>query len=266
MRVGISTWSLGANTIDALRLISRTEFKYVELWYYNDLVGSERAILDYFSSYNITPWSLHAPFGRELDISHLDVSVRRKSIREILKSMDVAHRYGCKYIVVHPSANFYDDLKSYEDSRRALIESLSELERQASNLGVCILIENMLSKPNSHRVGVTVREILEVISEGGFESVGICLDTGHSNYNSLNPSEEALIAGKYLNSIHLNDNDGTSDSHKVPGEGTIDWREFASALRQVRYKGILMLEVYGGREPESVLQRATVAITRLFSN
>jgi len=264
MRLGISTWSLGTGTIEALQLISRVNIRYIELWYYDDLRKFKREISEFMNSHDITPWSLHAPFGKELDISHLNESIRKKSLREVLKSMDIAHFYGCRCLVVHPSSNFYSDIKHYEDSKRALMESLSELERHAARLGIRVLLENMLSKIGLYRIGVTVKELLEVIVEGGFEYTGICLDTGHSNYNGLNPSEEALIAGSYLGSIHFNDNDGTSDSHKVPCEGTINWDDFFKALRRLNYKEVLILEVYGGSDPKSVVERSFIAAMKLL--
>jgi len=264
MKIGISTWSLGKNTLEALNLISETEIKYIELWYYNDLTNSEKIISEFASSHNMVFWSLHAPFGKELDISHLDSSLRKLAVKEILKSMKIAYHYGCECLIIHPSSNFYDNVEQYENSKRSLIESLSELEHYALDLDIRILVENMLSKPGLYRVGILVKELREIIEEGGFEAVGICLDTGHSNYNGLSPSEEALIAGDLLGSIHLNDNDGTSDSHKVPGEGTINWEKFTEALRKLKYQNVIVLEVHGGMDPISVLRRSVNAVTRIF--
>ena len=42
----------------------------------------------------------------------------------------------------------------------------------------------------------------------------------------------------------------------VPGEGTIDWPPFVEALKDVGYKGVFMLEIYGGEKAEERLSKS----------
>lgn len=42
----------------------------------------------------------------------------------------------------------------------------------------------------------------------------------------------------------------------VPGEGTIDWPPFVEALKDVGYKGVFMLEIYGDEKAEERLSKS----------
>jgi len=256
VKLAASTWSMGRATADALRLLADLSVRRVELWYRDDLKPLRGELKSLANELGLELVSLHAPFGSELDISHPDESVRARGVRRVTDSMELAADYGCEYVVVHPSANYYEDRAHMERAREALLRSMGELEGAAARLGLTLLLENMLAKPGLHRVGVSAAEIVALIEEGGFERFAVCLDVGHSNYNGLDPAEEARAAGRHLASLHVDDNDGTADSHKPPGEGAVDWGRLLGALTGMGFSGLLVLELYGGDEPRSVLERA----------
>ena len=70
----------------------------------------------------------------------------------------------------------------------------------------------------------------------------ICMDTGHSNkamrYNN-NPAPADVIRrlGKNIVCLHLHDNDGLTDQHKIPMTGNINWSDVFDALSEVGYSG-----------------------------
>ena len=48
------------------------------------------------------------------------------------------------------------------------------------------------------------------------------------------PADAVRMIGKdYLRALHVHDNDGKADRHMLPGEGVIDWEDFARALAEV---------------------------------
>ena len=50
----------------------------------------------------------------------------------------------------------------------------------------------------------------------------------------LSPADAARMIGKeYLRALHVHDNDGKADRHMLPGEGVIDWEDFARALAEI---------------------------------
>ena len=76
---------------------------------------------------------------------------------------------------------------------------------------------------------------------------GICVDTGHSNkavrYGNPSAADVIRMCGKEIIALHLNDNDGTKDQHKIPGTGNIDWADVFKALEEVGYDGVYNLEL-----------------------
>jgi sugar phosphate isomerase/epimerase len=42
----------------------------------------------------------------------------------------------------------------------------------------------------------------------------------------------------------LHDNDGSSDQHRLPGEGKADWPEIVGILKGSAYRGTVNLELY----------------------
>ncbi len=95
---------------------------------------------------------------------------------------------------------------------------------------------------------------------GGEDHFTVCIDTGHCNeaayYSQVTPAEfirrvGAAIGGHKISVLHLHDNDGRSDQHKMPFSGSIDWKDTLDALDEVGYRGVYNLELklsYYGKE------------------
>ena len=94
----------------------------------------------------------------------------------------------------------------------------------------------------------------------------VCIDTGHCNKARPfgNPSAGNVIraVGKDIRVLHLNDNDGLTDQHKMPLSGSIDWEDVLDALEEVGYQGVYSMEIklafYG---PEVAEQYAALAVS-----
>lgn len=76
----------------------------------------------------------------------------------------------------------------------------------------------------------------------------VCMDTGHTNKAVRFPGQptvgEAIRRlGSRLQVLHLNDNDGLTDQHKIPMTGTVDWRDTLSALDEIGYAGNYNMEL-----------------------
>jgi len=42
--------------------------------------------------------------------------------------------------------------------------------------------------------------------------------------------------------VHIHDNMGREDEHLIPGDGIVDWEDFAVALREIGYDKVVSLE------------------------
>lgn len=76
----------------------------------------------------------------------------------------------------------------------------------------------------------------------------VCMDTGHTNVahrfgDNPTPGDAIRQLGNRITCLHLHDNNGLSDQHKIPGTGDIDWEDVFSALDEIGYAGTFNLEV-----------------------
>ena len=80
-----------------------------------------------------------------------------------------------------------------------------------------------------------------------------CLDTGHANCAGIAAGKFARILGDRLKVLHIHDNMAKSDAHALPFTGTIDWKDFGAALKEIGYSGALSLEWRNGGFPGDYL-------------
>ncbi len=86
-------------------------------------------------------------------------------------------------------------------------------------------------------------EVLDFVKSMNTPWMRMCLDTGHCSFYGDSPAESVRLIGKeYLTTLHIHDNDGPCDRHWEPGTGIIDWADFAHALREIDYEGVVSLE------------------------
>ena len=273
MQLGISTWVYMARTIEEAATRIRGEgIRLVELWgdtsTHLDPVTRprERAeeVAVVLRALDMKPVSLHAPFSG-LDLSSPDKTQRAASVNAVLRSVEFCRDVKCPQIVVHVSASPGVKSQAALDRRREYaVDALQEITASAKKSGVEVLLENMVIHANYLRLGSEVEALLDLVARFSGEGVGICIDTGHSFLNKQNPSEDIRKAGKHLRSLHINDNDGVQDRHWVPGRGGIDWPAVSSALREVKYGGVFLLEIYGFDVVRETIGRATAFSRRLL--
>jgi len=266
LELGMSTLSMGKNPLEALERIAEAGFRQVEIW--SDppdvLSGHVDDLSNALGNRGLKAYSLHAPFTG-LDVSSPDEKLRKCSVKQILDFMETAERLGCGHIIVHPGSGKYDKREHYDKAKRLLATSIKELVKGAEEKGLALALENMIAPRDGLRVGTRVTELKEVIESLSAGSLGICLDTGHAHYNGLEAWKETKEAGDLLIDLHVNDNDGSKDEHRVPGEGTLNWPPFIKALKEVNYRGVFMLEIYGGEEVQKRLENSYKAGLRLLN-
>ncbi len=107
-----------------------------------------------------------------------------------------------------------------------------------------------------------------VLSNVDSPRAGFCYDSGH--HNCRTPNEDLLSRyGSRLMSLHLHDNNGIDDQHRLPFDGTIDWSDTMSKIAQASYTGAVALEAtnmgYEDLPPEEFLILAFERAKRLES-
>lgn len=238
LELSISTDCNGdlSNPERCLRVISEAGFTHVH-WTHgwdNDYLYSDDEvdeILRWLDRYNLKVLDLHASEGKTANWVSSDEVKRRAGVDLVKNRIRMASRLSTDVIVLHcePEVERLGN-KGYW---KMLCGSLDELELYAKKYGVRIALENLLRKNSS--------EIKYLLSKYDSDFLGFCYDSGHGNLGDgldvLEELKDRLIA------VHLHDNDGVSDEHKLLFSGTIDWERLADILARSSYEKCVNMEL-----------------------
>ena len=113
--------------------------------------------------------------------------------------------------------------------------SLDEAWALASERGLRIAVEN----GGTHASFDDIERVLDAYPS---EYVGLCYDSGHGNLFTEGLDRLERISNRLI-SVHLHDNDGTADQHKLLFSGTTDWPRLAGILAASAYDECVSMEV-----------------------
>ncbi len=243
MDFGISTrfYQNEPLTVDVLERFRKARFRRIEIFgnrphfdfHQRSLI---RSIARWFEENEALPPSVHLPFAepysrdRAIDLATFapEERQRQRALDELKRCMELAEFIRLDYVVMHFGVDgqaFNPVLLEYAYAAIAAVQRFS---------GAKVLIENTLNDAS------TYEHVREFISAAHLQQVGICYDVGHGYLRNQPPVLNDTDA------IHLNDNDGRSDSHQWPFEGRVDWPGFVEKLTLAKYKGSLIFETEGG--------------------
>lgn len=157
----------------------------------------------------------------------------------------------CPYIIIHPAhLGFEFDLnraETVEANKRLFDRLFEDLERH--NVEACL--ENMFRSWRGKILGSVCAhphealEYVDALNElAGARRVSFCFDTGHNLLAGLDIYQAILDLAPILTTLHIHDNDGIGDQHRMPGFGAIDWSRFTRGLREIQYQGVLSFETF----------------------
>ncbi|MBI2201046.1 MAG: sugar phosphate isomerase/epimerase, partial [Armatimonadetes bacterium] len=180
---------------------------------------------------------IHASAGREKSWSSPREYERLAGVELVKNRMDMAARLGSDVIIMHFPSEPKEkaEAEAFWDRMR---RTLDELQAHSRARGVRLAVENL-----DARSFPTLAKIFDAYGSG---FAGLCYDSGHANLGgqdgpaSLDPWKHRLIA------LHLHDNDGTGDQHKLPFTGTVDWKRLVPLLAASSYTKPISLEVVIG--------------------
>lgn len=168
---------------------------------------------------------------------------RAERMEKMKKSIFGTSILGCENWVIHPIMPFgiYDKGTENEKITWDLnIKFMKELTLEGKKYGVTVCVENM---PMPEFSIASPDEILKLVGIIDDENFKVCFDTGHAAICEGSKIGDAVRrTGEALRVLHVHDNNGISDLHRMPFYGIIDWEDFNEALKDVRYSGVFSLE------------------------
>lgn len=191
--------------------------------------------------------------GVEIPQGHLWIAAQicvdsEEKIRILKDWLDLFEAIGIKAAVLHCDRITTEPDISCENRISRNVDVLKKLCSYIEGKDIQISLETLRS---DFPLAGSAEELLRIIELVGSDRLGICLDTGHFNACKDNDQEKFILAtGKYLNALHVNDNDKSADQHLIPfappfGKNGVNWTAVMRALKQVGYDGLFNYEVPG---------------------
>ena len=158
--------------------------------------------------------SIHAPFGRQIDISSPDKDIRLTGIELMLRAIDACGMLGCSQLMIHLNDRF--DREELASRITFVEKSMAVIVAHAEQEHIELAVENLPS--------VQAAKLFEhVLSRYTDSRLGVCLDTSHAHL-SHNLYDLMKQYGRRMTAVHISDNRGRHDDHQLPFEGTIAYR------------------------------------------
>jgi sugar phosphate isomerase/epimerase len=177
--------------------------------------------------------SIHGAF-QDLILHSRDNKIGEIAKSRYTQNLEIAKALNATYIVFHGNFN---PLIGHESYNKNWIEQNTLFWSDAlKKFDITILIENVWeSSPEI---------FLILLGEVNSSQLKICFDTGHANIFSHVPIKDWFESlGNNIAYIHVNDNKGDVDNELVPGEGTVNWREFSDNIIKFGVSPNIVFEV-----------------------
>lgn len=180
--------------------------------------------------------SLHLPFMpfEKIDISFLDNTKRKDSVKTLCEIMDKASYIGIDRFIIHASGEPVLPDEREERMKRSM-DSLFSLSEFIKPFGARIAVENL---PRTC-LGNCADEINRLTSVN--DNLFVCFDTNHllkeNHREFVNALKTEIIT------VHISDYDFVDEKHWLPTVGKIDWQEIIGLLDLSGYTGPWLYEV-----------------------
>jgi len=272
-RFGVSTHLYHGQRLsrDHLLAVAQHGFEAIELFatrthfdYHNPAAVAD--LQQWLADAGLELHGVHAPvtdsyiggrWGLPLTLASADPDSRAAAVAEAEEALFVARRIPIQVLVVHLGLPRTQSPAPGDNNRDGARRSVEALQRLASLLGVCVAVEVI---PNElSRAGSLVHFVEEDLDA---PEVGVCLDFGHAHMDGDLLDAIETVSGHVI-TTHVHDNNGRTDDHLVPFDGTIDWPAAMTAVQKIGYDQTLLFEIAAHGTPKETLVRAQRARDRI---
>lgn len=192
--------------------------------------------------YGLSLEGAHAPFA-QAGLNMRESPEKDRVLQERRDMIALCGDLGVKVLVNHLSCReeFCDVDAPLSELHRRSVRSLEELLPAAEKAGIVLALENIFFPYD------TPDELLALTRHFASPFLGVCYDFGHANVIADRPGAstagwpdklhrawngrpvvwERDILERLLPEVvclHMHDNDGSWDQHRLPGQGNVDWK------------------------------------------
>jgi sugar phosphate isomerase/epimerase len=221
-----------------LRRIAEAGFTHVHWCYhwFSDFQYSPYEVAQiarWMDEFGLAVLNIHASSGLEKVWGDLREYVRLSGVELVMNRIQMAADLHSDVVILHipepPKGHNSPD----SEFARQCFRSMDTLTQFARSRNVRIALENM-----SWDDYVLLDAMFSRYSP---DVLGLCFDCGHANMGTVGIRELELRKERLL-AVHLHDNDGKNDQHKIPFTGTIDWGYLMKIIAASPYRAGINLE------------------------
>lgn len=248
MKLGLSTFVyFNYSLTEAIRRIGSIGYKGVTIWggrphaYPGDLDHKEiEEVKNLIENVNVqVAGFIPAQFRYPTNLCIDNERIRQESIKYIREGIKVGSSMGAREISICPGHSVYP--QRIKTAKEIFCENLVILSEYAKEKQVVLLVESGTRYESD--IATTVEETVEIIEKIGKDNVGILVDVGHHYVNKESLSDIGEKIKGLPIGVHIDDNDGNTDQHLIPGLGKINYTKFLEGLKRIGFDGFLTVEL-----------------------
>lgn len=176
------------------------------------------------------------------DLASEDANIRKNGIKFTTDTFKIMKEMGGKiYSGVDIAAwnkTFSEGITDKSEAWERSVASVKEIMKSAEDAGITFAIE-VVNRYESSLVN-TAEEAVKYVDEVDSKNCKILLDTYHMNIEENSFADAIRLVGGRLGHFHV----GESNRRPPCANGRMPWDEIAGALKEINYKGAIVMEPF----------------------
>ncbi len=185
--------------------------------------------------------------------------MKKEGVANLLKSIDLAEKFDCKYIIT-ATGDAHNDADVIEDET-VLAENLAPIIEKCEKLNKLLVLE---THGNNFPTGVSLKKLAKSLNN----RVKINYDTANVIfYGNTFPYEDLEASVDYVEFIHLKDKLGSYNEWNFPaiGDGDLDFSKIFKILKKATYKGPISVEIEFTPSGPANLEEVNHCVSKSYS-
>jgi len=198
-------------------------------------------------------------FGEDgLSLMDVDKTVRELAIKRTKEIIEFAARFKAQVNIGRLRGHFVKEVERKKLLDYALF-GFEECINYAEKYNVCIILEPINSMITNFIN--TTQEGIKFVQKINRKNFRLMLDLFHMNIEDSSIYGSIIEARKYVNHIHICDN-----NRLAPGWGHLNFSEIIQTLKAIRYNGFLSAEILQIPDQESAAEHTSEYLSMLIYN
>ena len=169
-----------------------------------------------------------------------DAGVRRRSQQHLADTIKSAADLGSNLMAgpLYSPVGYLPGRRRTSDEWQRAVECFQSLGETLKSHQIDLALEP-LNRFETYFLN-TAADAVKLCEAISHPSIGVLLDTFHTNIEEKDVAATFRMTGKRLKHVHACEND-----RGVPGTGHVNFAGIAAALREIRYEGWITIESFG---------------------